>query len=559
LIFSYGCFHSIELRFSSYSDYAVVAKLMEPRVLLATKACLRYVHLFVAFPNGLPSDLNMLSTVGIKPFLAGLRFAFHKDTAFEQPDGAVETALFDSALALVDAFERILRLVVECGRSAGAIRFDEAHRFGTLFLSYLQRFQEWQRIDRPRRLENIKSSLVMLHAGLAYTAGCQAQVQAEIKSLRHRLLKLAGEEAVRAIDAECGSLPAFRERMAKDQLAHELLLDPTFRLDTPFRKGAFGTHLSRGFWEQRQLELERSPPLYDGVFALCEEIRLRLLRMGGFGVCEAVLSESIRAPDSALHWDGCIALVGAAIAILQRLRPGEDMGWAEIEARMRTTPSDHYARVLVAALRSVFDCIEALEHFAPALRTAPRVVEQGVEYERERFESKLADGSLTLERTARWMRSAIRKEVDADAVGKLGLVEGTEEAYIRVHSAAMVGLVADAPGPITGRECPETLLFDVDRLERLRLDFRQAVAAMTLSVVATRFLMDAGSLMVDRPVLLQIQAHLADARPLDAPQALIDEVTAMLLRSSLSDDARALCVRTVFASLGPEDSMHTLM
>jgi hypothetical protein len=173
--------------------------------------------------------------------------------------------------------------------------------------------------------------------------------------------------------------------------------------------------------------------------------------------------------------------------------------------------------------------------------------------------SKLSDGFLTLERTARWMRSAIRKEVDADAVGKLGLVEGTEEAYIRVHSAAMVGLVADAVGSITWRECPETLLFDVDRLEQLRLDFRQAVAAMTLSVVATRFLMDAGNLMVDRPVLLQIQAHLADARPLDAPQALIDEVTAMLLRSSLSDDARALCVRTVFASLGPEDSMHALM
>jgi hypothetical protein len=337
------------------------------------------------------------------------------------------------------------------------------------------------------------------------------------------------------------------------------LLDPTFRLDTPFRKGAFGTHLSRGFWEQRQLELSRSPPLYDGMFALFEEIRLRLLRTGGFGVYEAVLSESIRAPDSALHWDGCIALVGSAIAILQRLRPGVDMGWAEIEARMRTALPDQYARVLVAAVRSVFDGVEALEDSASTLLTTPRVVEQGVEYERERFESKLADGSLALERTARWMRSAIRREVDADAVGKLGLVEGTEDAYIRVHSAAMVGLVADAAGPITGRECPETLLLDVDRLERLRLDFRQAVAAMTLSVVATRFLMEAGNLMVDRPVLLQIQAHLAEARPLDAPQNLIHDLAAMLLRSSLADDARALCVRTVFASLGGEDSMHALM
>jgi hypothetical protein len=82
---------------------------------------------------------------------------------------------------------------------------------------------------------------------------------------------------------------------------------------------------------------------------------------------------------------------------------------------------------------------------------------------------------------------------------------------------------------------------------------------MTLSVVATRFLMEAGNLMVDRPVLLQIQAHLAEARPLDAPQNLIHDLAAMLLRSSLADDARALCVRTVFASLGGEDSMHALM
>jgi hypothetical protein len=99
----------------------------------------------------------------------------------------------------------------------------------------------------------------------------------------------------------------------------------------------------------------------------------------------------------------------------------------------------------------------------------------------------------------------------------------------------------------------------VDRLEHLRQEYRQVVAALTLSVMATRFLTETGNPMVDRPVILQIQAYLTDARPLDNPRATVDEIKAMLLRSSLKDDERDLCVRTVFASLGSEESMHALM
>jgi hypothetical protein len=547
-----------------HSDYDVVSKLMDPRLLPATRACLRSVHLFVGFLGVLPADLNMLAIVGVKPFMASFRFAFHRDTAFEHPEGPTETALFESALPLVEAFERILRLVVECGGSAGAIRFADCHRFGTLFLEYLKRFHDWRVADGPNRIERVKSSLVMLHAGMALGplhADNRARIQAEIGSLRYRLLKLAGEEELRAIDAECSTRPEFRDTMTRDQLAHELLLDPTFRLDTQFRKGAVRTPLTRGFWEQRRDELQQSPPSYESVFALFEEMRLRLLRMGGFGVYEAIDSSSIRAPDSALRWDGCVALVASATAILLRLRPGEAVcvRAAETEAAMRAAQPEQYARELVAALRFLFDAIMELEDSAPRLTFAPSVVEQGVECERERFDSQLADGTLTLERTAQWMRSAMRKEVETQAVRLLALVECTEDAYIRVHSAAMVGLVVDAVDPITRRECPETLLLDVDRLEHLRQEYRQVVAALTLSVMATRFLTETGNPMVDRPVILQIQAYLTDARPLDNPRATVDEIKAMLLRSSLKDDERDLCVRTVFASLGSEESMHALM
>ena len=211
---------------------------------------------------------------------------------------------------------------------------------------------------------------------------------------------------------------------------------------------------------------------------------------------------------------------------------------------------------MISALQFVFAGIEALEDAHPSLLAAPWVVDYGVECERARFDDRLADGSLTLERTTRWLRSAIEREVGT--VSLFELLGFQEAAFVQVHSTALVALVVDSAETLLPAACPETLLLDVDRLETLRQEFRQTVAALTLSVSTTRFLMENANLMADRPVLLEIQAHLADARPLDNLRATASTVGAMLLRSTLGDDARALCVRAVFASV-EGDALHSLM
>jgi hypothetical protein len=273
-----------------------------------------------------------------------------------------------------------------------------------------------------------------------------------------------------------------------------------------------------------------------------KEIRIRLLKMGGF---ETIDADSIVTHQGLFQWDGCIALVASVTRILQWLQPTVRLS-TELETSMREAQPDQYPRVFVGSLRVLLGCVEELEDARFNGLAVPRIVEQGMEHERGRFDEKLADGSLTLERATLWMRSAVEA---------VELVDGGEAAYVRVHSAAMVSLVVESTVPITPPMCPETLLLDVDRLEQLRQEYRQAVAAMTLSVSATRFLTEMGNPMVDRPVILQIQAHLADSRPLDNLQGTIEDIRAMVLRSSLEDSA--LFVRAVFASLN--GSLHALM
>ena len=64
------------------------------------------------------------------------------------------------------------------------------------------------------------------------------------------------------------------------------------------------------------------------------------------------------------------------------------------------------------------------------------------------------------------------------------LLEGQASAYVHVHSAAMLALVAEA-GPLRADVCPETLLLDVGRLGRLQQEVQYVVAAATMLATAT--------------------------------------------------------------------------
>ncbi len=68
-----------------------------------------------------------------------------------------------------------------------------------------------------------------------------------------------------------------------------------------------------------------------------------------------------------------------------------------------------------------------------------------------------------------------------------GLLEGKTQAFVRIHSRAMLKLVMHAV-PIVPAACPETLLFDVSRLSSLQLELGYIVTSATMLVKSAHIL-----------------------------------------------------------------------
>ena len=83
-----------------------------------------------------------------------------------------------------------------------------------------------------------------------------------------------------------------------------------------------------------------------------------------------------------------------------------------------------------------------------------------------------------------WIRLNLRREVASKSVDLESLLEGKAVAFVHVHSAAMLALVAGA-GPLRADVCPETLLLDVGRLGGLQREVQYVVAAATMLATAT--------------------------------------------------------------------------
>jgi hypothetical protein len=133
--------------------------------------------------------------------------------------------------------------------------------------------------------------------------------------------------------------------------------------------------------------------------------------------------------------------------------------------------------------------------------------EQGVEYEREKFQLKLDGGSFSLQRTTAWIKNNARIIINdnniawgADADDDLHLLGqqhhhhniiingggGVSSSAIIIHLSAMLALVVDLPAPITKNTIPETLQLDVRHLIIARFNFNLIVKNTVLLVMANQ-------------------------------------------------------------------------
>lgn len=225
--------------------------------------------------------------------------------------------------------------------------------------------------------------------------------------------------------------------MNNEQLMHELMLDPGFRLNSNHPAvQSIRLVFNEQFWTR--LTNDAGDALYVRVVVLLGEIRK---------IMEKISPAHAQSILDVIHTEfgnevNIVRVVDKLARILGMETPGV------------STPLD-----LRRGLESFLERVIAMYVDAANERVCavlPLIADHGIDYERKCFWSKLEAGSLTLDRTEAWIRSAM---------------EVAREPLTAVHSHAMVDLLA-RPVAIRADTCPETLLLDVERLNEMQAELR---------------------------------------------------------------------------------------
>jgi hypothetical protein len=114
-----------------------------------------------------------------------------------------------------------------------------------------------------------------------------------------------------------------------------------------------------------------------------------------------------QAESGVFKWSSCTKLIGSIVEIIQRVQaPKRDTEtkdkWKQIDVYMLAATAEEQPRAFCKALEFLLDRVNAMRIDAANNRLrliAPVIKDHGIDYERGKFQDKLKDGSLTLERT----------------------------------------------------------------------------------------------------------------------------------------------------------------
>jgi len=309
-------------------------------------------------------------------------------------------------------------------------------------------------------------------------------------------------------------------------------------------------------------------PCYVRVLRVLAEIKDGIADLAGHreagAICEAVDLDFIKkqAEMGLYGWNSCTALIVSIVEIIQRTqapkRDGETRDrWLLLQATFQVTAELERPRVFCKSLEFLLDRVNAMRIDAANARLrliAPVIKDHGVDYERGKFQEKVDDGSLTLERTIAWIRLTLRREVSLNAVQIEDLMSGTAGSFVHVHSAAVLALVCEQKTATTDVS-PETLSMDVHRIYLLQREFRSITAAATMMVTAAHSITASNNAAVLSKIcdILVPKGKEIDLEP------LIVEVGAAAKESSLTEENRNTMLRALVQCSSPTDPVHQLM
>ncbi|EKX31294.1 hypothetical protein GUITHDRAFT_122507 [Guillardia theta CCMP2712] len=508
-------------------------KMLETIIYLTTRAKIR---------ARIPSDTRNVERPNVRVFLAAFMIIARPESCFECI-GRLERTVEDAAKRLVSTFKDICSRV-EDSKSRPVTLYDW-HSW-ICFLKqldeYLDAFKAWKIPDENKLTERIKHALLAvyraeshLHPDNEEYDSMKAEFESQKVKLRAKMLQMAGPQGLESFDESlvlqglssinvdtppsvpapesssmnASGLSSLPGRMTNEQLAHELLLDPTFTLDVEGAGYIENPVLAKvresfkvAFWDSLVDDLRLSPPCYIRVLRVIGEVRDGMIDLTPGRSKE--LKEKIdtlywqeQIESGTIDWESCISLIrgmlGIAMEIQEPFRKKETQDrWNELEQELRASTPQDQPMSFCKALEYVLSRVNVMRVDAAntRLRSIAHVIQNhGIEYEQAHMNKKLKANPTYLKRTPEWIHEVIQKEIERGRTDLARLVRGEAKAYVDIHTASVLSLITGNE-PVKTKDCPETLLLDLSRLHKFHADFHfDVLSACMLAMASQRMLM----------------------------------------------------------------------
>ena len=493
----------------------------------AAKACLQRVHFLSDVLHGLPEGILSYDNVNVRVFLAAFLIVHRSNHVFEMM-GELETTLKNSAMVMLRSFEDILVKIQEKSRATTTTtttlpphgddnRQIISKDFVPMLFKYLTDFKQWKVPDEAKLMRRILVALYEAEAQLPIdepeNSSVKIEFRTQVQRLRSKLLQVGGQEKLDEFDQNRGvnlanaaavtlssysnniideSDVQFPSRMTNEQLAHELLLDPTFQLDVDVAAG-YGSAspealrmrevFHEAFWASLEDDLrDCQPPCYARVLRVLAEIRDGIAELASapqsLAIREIVDVNHIQAQlqSDAYDWASCTATIQGIFRVTRQVQaPSRDSRNSFILEEVTAKMTEAAARVELQpavfcfGLQKLLGVVNDMRVDAANARLrliAPVVMEHGVDYERGKLSEKLRSGAVTLVR----IKAAIEKSVDS-IISKMSSPTEvnssnniSSDSIILCHANIFCDMMM---GPaINADNILETVLFDKDRLIR---------------------------------------------------------------------------------------------
>ena len=253
----------------------------------------------------------------------------------------------------------------------------------------------------------------------------------------------------------------FNEKITNEQLAHEIILDHNYRIYNSVDNMSEMLLLI-------QEGLQQKPPYYNNIIKiLCilrdglkiDNISLTIKNSLFEIVDENFLQQQIE--KQIYKWEDFINLVINFRTIINSIELNDkkiiiEQEWISIKEKLDNVTILNQSDILCDILKYLVLHVNTIRNIIgnqKLISLVPRIKQNGIKYEFDKFKQNLSSGKIKLDKTYSWIYSI--------------LIQNITNTNYNIIATGIIKLATE----YKGINCPETLLLDINRLLSFKIDF----------------------------------------------------------------------------------------